>query len=171
MPTDIKSTHVTSTDGTTLAVDTVGEGAPVILIGGSCNNRSTVAALAAMLAPAFTTITYDRRARGDSDDKSHDYTAQSEIDDLAAVIEYAGGVASVFGHSSGAVLGWRPSCTGYPSTGSRCTRAPTSSTTTGQHLHRTIWSASDGCSMPVTTTGRRRCSSKRTSGCRPKGSP
>lgn len=104
MTTAITSTHVTSRDGTTLAVDTIGEGAAVILIGGAFNDRSTVAALAAALAPRFTAVTYDRRARGGSDDQSSDYAAQSEIDDLAAVIDYAGGRAGVFGHSSGAVL-------------------------------------------------------------------
>src|SRR4051812_48222394 len=96
MPTDITSTQVESRDGTTLAVDTIGDGPPVILLGGSFNDRSTVAALATLLAPAFTAVTYDRRARGDSDDKSQQYSAQNEIDDLAAVIDSAGGRASVF---------------------------------------------------------------------------
>src|SRR4051812_27164655 len=104
MPTDITSTQVESRDGTTLAVDTIGDGPPVILVGGSFNDRSTVAALSALLAPAFTAVTYYRRARGDSDDKSQHYSAQNEIDDLAAVIDSAGGRAGVFGHSSGGVL-------------------------------------------------------------------
>jgi pimeloyl-ACP methyl ester carboxylesterase len=85
-------------------VDTVGEGTPVILIGGAFNDRSTVAALAAALAPGFTAVTYDRRARGGSGDQRQDYTTQSELDDLAAVIDHVGGRAGMFGHSSGAVL-------------------------------------------------------------------
>ncbi|WP_285707022.1 alpha/beta hydrolase [Microtetraspora sp. NBRC 16547] len=96
--------NITSKDGTTLAVDTIGQGVPVILVGGAFNDRSTVAGLGAELASAFTVVTYDRRGRGASDDKSDDYLVANEIDDLAAVIEHVGGRASVFGHSSGAVL-------------------------------------------------------------------
>ncbi|KAA9381550.1 alpha/beta hydrolase [Microbispora cellulosiformans] len=103
-PVDITSVNVVSADGTTLAVDAIGQGAPVILVGGAFNDRSTVAALAAELAPAFTVLTYDRRGRGASDDRSEDYQVANEVADLAAVIEHAGGRASAFGHSSGAVL-------------------------------------------------------------------
>lgn len=109
-----KSATVTSADGTTLAVDTVGTGAPVILIGGAFNDRSTVAALAAELAPKFSAVTYDRRRRGGSDDRSEYYTIQSEFDDLAAVIAHVGGRASVFGHSSGAVLAMAGTLYGLP---------------------------------------------------------
>jgi pimeloyl-ACP methyl ester carboxylesterase len=94
---------VTSADGTPIAVERAGGGPPVILIGGAFNDRSSVAGLAAVLAPRFTTVTYDRRGRGDSGD-SATYAVEREIEDLAAVIGYAGGSASVFGHSSGAVL-------------------------------------------------------------------
>lgn len=103
MTTNI-TTNITTKDGTTLAVDTIGQGAPVILIGGAFNDRSTVAELGAELASGFTVVTYDRRGRGASDDRSDDYLVANEIDDLAAVIEHVGGEASVFGHSSGAVL-------------------------------------------------------------------
>jgi pimeloyl-ACP methyl ester carboxylesterase len=94
---------VTSADGTTIAVERAGEGPPVILVGGAFNDRSTVAGLAAVLSADFTAVTYDRRGRGASGD-SATYAADREIDDLAAVISYAGGPAGVFGHSSGAVL-------------------------------------------------------------------
>ncbi|GAA0372473.1 alpha/beta hydrolase [Microbispora corallina] len=95
---------ITSKDGTTLAVDTAGQGAPVILVGGAFNDRSTVAGLGAELASGFTVVTYDRRGRGASDDKGDDYSVANEVDDLAAVIEHVGGRASLFGHSSGAIL-------------------------------------------------------------------
>src|SRR4051794_27733277 len=94
------TTHVTSRDGTTLAVDMIGQGPVVILIGGAFNDRSTVAALAAALAPDFTAVTYDRRGRVGSDDKAIEagggFEVQNEIDDLAAVIEHAGGPAALF---------------------------------------------------------------------------
>lgn len=94
---------VRSADGTTIAFDRLGEGAPVILIGGAFNDRTTVAGLASVLAPDFTTIAYDRRGRGDSTD-GEKYAVEREIEDVAALIEQVGGHASLFGHSSGAIL-------------------------------------------------------------------
>ena len=97
---------VTSADGTTIAYQTVGEGPPVILIGGAFNDRSTVAGLAAALAPPVMAISYDRRGRGDSTDNSTpgDFSVDREIDDLAAVIDNVGGNVGLFGHSSGGLL-------------------------------------------------------------------
>ncbi|WP_410621235.1 alpha/beta fold hydrolase [Amycolatopsis sp. cmx-8-4] len=95
--------NVTSADGTTIAYDQRGTGAPVILVGGAFNDRTTVAGLAEVLAADFTTIAYDRRGRGDSGDTGP-YAVEREIEDIAALIAEAGGTASVFGHSSGAVL-------------------------------------------------------------------
>jgi pimeloyl-ACP methyl ester carboxylesterase len=46
----------------------------------------------------------DRRGRGDSGDESGDYSVNREMEDLRAVIGHVGGTASLFGHSSGAVL-------------------------------------------------------------------
>ena len=95
---------VTSADETRIALERVGDGAPVVLIGGAYNDRSTMAALAATLAPDFTAVTYDRRGRGDSGNNDRSFDINREFDDLAAVIEQAGGTVSVFGHSSGGVL-------------------------------------------------------------------
>ena len=110
----VTSTTVTSADGTALAVDAVGRGAPLVLVGGAFNDRSTVAALAAELAPRFTVLTYDRRGRGASDDKGEDYSVANEVDDLAAVVEHAGGRAAAFGHSSGAILVLEAALRGVP---------------------------------------------------------
>jgi pimeloyl-ACP methyl ester carboxylesterase len=107
---------VTSADGTTIAVETTGTGRPVILIGGAFNDRSTVAALAATLAPQLTVLTYDRRGRGASGPIGPwtSEAADREIEDLAAVIELAGGTADLFGHSSGAVLALEATQRGLP---------------------------------------------------------
>lgn len=102
---------VPSADGTPLAVERAGEGPPVILVGGAFNDRSTVAGLAAVLADGFTAVTYDRRGRGDSGDAAS-YAAEREVEDLAAVISYAGGPAGVFGHSSGAILALEAAASG-----------------------------------------------------------
>lgn len=94
---------VTSNDGTTIAFDRSGGGPPVILVGGALSDRTAAARLAALLAPRFTVISYDRRGRGDSGD-TPPYAVDREIEDLAALIDAAGGDAFVFGHSSGAAL-------------------------------------------------------------------
>lgn len=110
--------HITSRDGSTLAVDSVGEGATVILIGGAFNDRSTVAGVAAELAPHFRAVTYDRRGRVESTDEAREaggpFDIRNEIDDLAAVIEHVGGHAHLFGHSSGAILALEGAVRGLP---------------------------------------------------------
>ena len=97
---------VRSADGTAIAYERHGDGAPIVLVGGAFNDRGTVRELAQALAPHFTVYGYDRRGRGDSTD-TPPYAVQREIEDLAAVIAAAGGSAGVFGHSSGAALAVR----------------------------------------------------------------
>ena len=95
----------TSRDGTRIAYDELGEGPPVVMVGGAMNTRSfgPNGSLAGLLAERFTVINYDRRGRGDSGDTAP-YSVEHEIEDLDALIEEAGGSASVFGISSGAAL-------------------------------------------------------------------
>jgi pimeloyl-ACP methyl ester carboxylesterase len=59
--------------------------------------------LAALLAQHFTVINYDRRGRGDSGD-TPPYAVEREVEDIDALIDQAGGSASLYGISSGAVL-------------------------------------------------------------------
>ncbi|WP_103662892.1 alpha/beta fold hydrolase [Microbacterium sp. CJ77] len=94
----------TSADGTEIAFERVGDGPPVVIVGGAFSTAADGAALAAALADqGFRAVTMDRRARGSSGDKTGS-TPDDEADDLAAVIRAAGGDAIVVGHSSGAVL-------------------------------------------------------------------
>lgn len=97
---------VTSLDGTPIAFDETGEGPAVILVGGAFNDRTTIAALAGELSSGRTAIAYDRRGRGGSGD-TKPYAVEREIEDIAALIDHAGGSASLFGHSSGAILALR----------------------------------------------------------------
>ncbi|MFC4008463.1 alpha/beta fold hydrolase [Nonomuraea purpurea] len=94
-----------SADGTAIAFDRYGAGPAVILVHGAFTARghATMAGVASALAPWFTVYDYDRRGRGDSGD-TPPYAVEREIEDLAAVIEVAGGSAMVFGGSSGAAL-------------------------------------------------------------------
>ena len=95
---------VTSKDGTEIAYDKLGSGPAVILVEGALGHRSFGAPrLAELLAPQFTVYTYDRRGRGDSSD-SKPFAVEREIEDIEALIDDAGGSASVYGISSGACL-------------------------------------------------------------------
>ena len=96
---------VISKDGTPIAFDRIGAGAPVILVDGAlCHRRMGPSGpLAALLAPHFTVFTYDRRGRGESGDTAP-YAVEREVEDIAALIDEAGGSAYLWGMSSGAVL-------------------------------------------------------------------
>jgi pimeloyl-ACP methyl ester carboxylesterase len=93
----------TSADGTPIAFDRIGDGPPLILVGGAFNDRHSAVGLAEALADSFSVYTYDRRGRGESG-FTEPYAVEREVDDLEAVIEAAGGSAHAFGHSSGAAL-------------------------------------------------------------------
>lgn len=94
---------VTSKDGTTIAFDRLGEGPTVILVSGGSVDRSSLAALADLLAQRFTVFNYDRRGRGPSGD-TPPYAVEREVEDIDALVEAAGGSAYLFGSSSGAAL-------------------------------------------------------------------
>jgi pimeloyl-ACP methyl ester carboxylesterase len=94
---------VISKDGTTIAFDRSGEGPAVVLVSGGSVDRTSLAPLAKELAPDFTVLNHDRRGRGPSGD-TPPYAIDREIEDIEAVIEAAGGEATIFGSSSGGVL-------------------------------------------------------------------
>ncbi len=104
---------VRSSDGTTIAYDQWGEGPPLIYVGGALNDRSSGAGLAQVLAPRFTVLSYDRRGRGGSGDTAP-YAVEREVEDLAALIDAAGGPAFVYGLSSGGVLALEAAAQGLP---------------------------------------------------------
>ena len=102
---------VTSSDGTTIAFDRLGDGPPVIMVCGQSTDRSSNAPLAALQAPEFAVFNYDRRGRGDSGD-TRPYAVEREVEDIDALIREAGGSASVFGNSSGAALALEAAASG-----------------------------------------------------------
>lgn len=106
---------VTSNDGTRIAYQTVGEGPPVVLVGGAMNVRQSAEPMAEALAPHLTAVTYDRRGRGESSD-TEPYAVEREVEDIAALVEAVGGSASVYGHSSGAILALEAAAAGVPLT-------------------------------------------------------
>ncbi|QHT62477.1 alpha/beta hydrolase [Paenibacillus lycopersici] len=104
---------VISKDGTRLAYDKSGQGPALILVGGAFSYRKFpgMTKLAAQLSERFTVFNYDRRGRGDSEDKQP-YAIAREIEDLRALIDEAGGSAHVWGLSSGAVLALKAAASG-----------------------------------------------------------
>src|SRR5580700_4379479 len=111
-----------SADGTVIAYDRTGDGPPLIVaVGAFCDRRSFVPPVG--LTGRFPVYTYDRRGRGDSGD-TQPYSADREVEDLAAVIEAAGGSAFCFGHSSGAALVLRAAAQGAPVTAAVAYEAP-----------------------------------------------
>jgi pimeloyl-ACP methyl ester carboxylesterase len=105
--------HVRSKDGTTIAFDRLGDGPPLILIGGALSDRSAAASVSSGLATSFSAIAFDRRGRGDSGD-TPPYAVEREVEDVEALIDEAGGSAFVFGHSSGAALALVAALRGLP---------------------------------------------------------
>lgn len=87
---------VASKDGTMITYDQSGAGPALVLVAPAFGTRADEAALAAALAPSFTVFAYDRRGRGESSD-TPPYAIAREVEDLEAVIDAAGGSASVWG--------------------------------------------------------------------------
>jgi pimeloyl-ACP methyl ester carboxylesterase len=94
---------VTSSDGTKIAYDKVGNGRAVILVSGALASRSAHDSLAQLLSKTFTVFNFDRRGRGESGDNKP-YDVKREIEDIEALIKEAGGSAYLYGISSGACL-------------------------------------------------------------------
>ncbi|HOA25450.1 MAG TPA: alpha/beta hydrolase [Aggregatilineales bacterium] len=96
---------VTSRDGTIIGYDRIGEGPPLILVGGALAMRPSTGEnpFARLLSERFTVIDYDRRGRGESTD-TPPYAVEREVEDIEALIDATGGTAFVHGFSSGAVL-------------------------------------------------------------------
>jgi pimeloyl-ACP methyl ester carboxylesterase len=105
-----------SADGTVIAFEKLGNGPPLILVGGAFSDHRVRAAglpLARAIAESLTVFCYDRRGRGGSGD-TPPYAVAREIEDLAALLAVAGGSAHVYGHSSGAILAFEAALARLP---------------------------------------------------------
>ena len=107
---------VTSKDGTEIAYSRVGDGPALIIVCGATQFRAfdpNLAVLANLLAPSHTVITYDRRGRGESGN-TLPFSPARELEDIAALIDAAGGHASLLGYSSGSVVALEAAASGLP---------------------------------------------------------
>jgi pimeloyl-ACP methyl ester carboxylesterase len=106
----------TSADGTEIAYEVTGSGPALVLVDGAMCSRSMGPSrgLAEALAGSATVYAYDRRGRGDSGPGASAWAPEREVEDLQAVLEAAGGHASVLGTSSGATLALEAARGGAP---------------------------------------------------------
>lgn len=105
--------NISSRDGTSLAYESAGRGATIVLVSGAMSTGGTVAPLAAPLSERFRVVVYDRRGRGGSGDTAP-YAVEREVEDLAALIGAVGGGAALYGVSSGGALALRAAASGLP---------------------------------------------------------
>ena len=94
--------HVSSADGTPIAVWRSGDGPPLVLVHGAAADHTRWAPVLPALTERFTVLAIDRRGRGASGD-SPSYALEREAEDVAAVCAAAGRGVSVLGHSYGGV--------------------------------------------------------------------
>ncbi|MBJ8344900.1 alpha/beta fold hydrolase [Antrihabitans sp. YC2-6] len=105
--------QVTSADGTRIAFERLGAGKTIIVVAGALQGGATYHPTAVALARNSTVLNYDRRGRGASGDTAP-YAIEREVEDIAALIEAAGGTAALYGHSSGAALVLHAAARGLP---------------------------------------------------------
>jgi pimeloyl-ACP methyl ester carboxylesterase len=101
--------HVISKDGTPIAYERLGTGPALVLVDGALCSRAfgPMPKLAPLFAKHFTVFTYDRRGRGASGD-TQPYAKAREIEDLAAVIQAAGGAAAAAGVGVTRLVAYEP---------------------------------------------------------------
>ena len=78
------------------------DGPPLVLVHGATADHTRWAPVMAALEERFTVLAVDRRGRGRSGDATC-YAIEREYEDVATVVEWAGGSVSVLGHSYGGI--------------------------------------------------------------------
>ena len=109
-PSPVRRLHVSSADGTQIAVTVTGDGPPLVVCPGSIATARDWQLVARALAPRMTTYAVDRRGHGASGDAPV-YSLEHEQDDLAAVVELAAAApgaptdgVTLLGHSYGGLI-------------------------------------------------------------------
>ncbi|GGM60841.1 alpha/beta fold hydrolase [Dactylosporangium sucinum] len=96
-----------------MTVHSVGQGPGIVVLHGGGITWRDYHRLTDALAGRFTVHLYNRRGREDSRPLDGTETAQTDLDDLAAVLEHTG-ARNVFGHSGGGFVALRAGIAGLP---------------------------------------------------------
>ncbi|WP_232664393.1 alpha/beta fold hydrolase [Pseudonocardia sp. TRM90224] len=102
-PREVAMQTITSTDGTIIAYQKTGSGPAIIVVSNVAEDHTGLAGLTTALSEHFTVISFDRRGRGASGDPQP-YDPAREIDDIAALIDVAGGSAALTSGSGGCAI-------------------------------------------------------------------
>src|SRR2546426_10504104 len=79
-----------SADGVRIAYVRIGQGRPLVVVGGALYDHRRWLPVAHLISQQATVYVMDRRGRGGSGD-ADSYTPEREVDDIAAIISAAGG--------------------------------------------------------------------------------
>lgn len=94
---------VISKDGTTIGYRQYGHGPGIVVVHGSMSSAYSHHQLAEALAGSFTVYLLDRRGRGLSSPHHNNYSIQTELEDLDALLTETG-AHYIFGVSSGGII-------------------------------------------------------------------
>lgn len=93
---------IVSKDGTRIAFERSGHGAPLVLVHGTSADHSRWAPVIQAFSERYTVYAIDRRGRGGSGD-SQPYEIEREFEDVAAVVDSIVEPVNLLGHSWGAL--------------------------------------------------------------------
>ncbi len=105
--------HVTSPDGTSIALHCSGAGTPLLLVHGALSDRTAWGLLSPFLQSQHELMAIDRRGRGDSGDAA-EYKPEREVDDIFAAVMGLHRNIDLLAHSSGAIIALRAAERGLP---------------------------------------------------------
>jgi pimeloyl-ACP methyl ester carboxylesterase len=93
---------IVSNDGTPIAYQRSGAGAPLVLVHGTGGSYKRWTPILPALEQQFTVYAVDRRGRGESVE-SQTYTIEREFEDVAALVNSIGDGVNLLGHSFGGI--------------------------------------------------------------------
>jgi pimeloyl-ACP methyl ester carboxylesterase len=89
-------------DGTRIAFEKTGQGAPLVLVHGTTADHTRWAPVLEPLGERFTVYAVDRRGRGASSD-TQPYAIEREFEDISALVDSIKEPVNLLGHSYGAI--------------------------------------------------------------------
>lgn len=93
---------VRSNDGTLIAYEKSGRGAPLVLVHGTSADHARWSPVLQPFQDRFTVYAVDRRGRGRSGD-TEPYAIEHEFEDIVALVDSIGEPVNLLGHSYGAI--------------------------------------------------------------------